>query len=95
MKKSRKTYQELKLLRDTLRQEKSSFYKVEPMEYNSEDVMIHYVQPKSEPILDFIKFLFFLMSLPFVIILMFIVLLTSLLMISIMSIKDWVFKKLF
>ena len=60
MKKSRKTYQELKLLRDTLRQEKSSFYKVEPMEFNSEDVMIHYVQPKSEPILDYIKFVLFL-----------------------------------
>ena len=95
MKKSRKTYQELKLLRDTLRQEKSSFYKVEPMEFNSDDVMIHYVQPKSEPILDYIKFVLFLMSLPFVVILMFIVLFTAFLTISVMSIKDWVIKKLF
>ena len=95
MKKSRKTYQELKLLRDTLRQEKSSFYKVEPMEFNSDDVMIHYVQPKSQPILDYIKFVLFLMSLPFVVILMFIVLFTAFLTISVMSIKDWVIKKLF
>ena len=95
MKKSRKTYQELKLLRDTLRQEKSSFYKVEPMEFNSDDVMIHYVQPKSEPILDYIKFVLFLMSLPFVVILMFIVLFTAFLTISVMSIKDWVIQKLF
>ena len=95
MKKSRKTYQELKLLRDTLRQEKSSFYKVEPMEFNSDDVMIHYVQPKSEPILDYIKFVLFLMSLPFIVMLMFIVLFTAFLTISVMSIKDWVIQKLF
>ena len=65
------------------------------MEFNSDDVMIHYVQPKSEPILDYIKFVLFLMSLPFVVILMFIVLFTAFLTISVMSIKDWVIKKLF
>ena len=95
MKKSRKTYQELKLLKDTLRREKSSFYKVEPMEFNSEEVMIHYDEPKSTPIIDYIKFVLFLMSLPFIMLLMFFVLFMTFLTILIMSTKDWVIQKLF
>ena len=92
MKKSRKTYRELKSLRETLRREKgpSSFYKVEPMQFESESVMVHYVRPESERVLDFLKFLVFLMSLPFVMILMFLVLLTAVFAISVMSVKDWV-----
>ena len=81
-----KTYRELKRLRETLRREKnpSSFYKVEPMEFKSESVMVHYLKPQSEPILDFIKF-----------ILMFFILLTAVFVISLMSIKDWIINKLF
>mgnify|MGYP003119776844 CR=1 FL=1 len=94
MNKTRKTYRELKTLRETLRREKSpsSFYKVEPMEFKSESVMVHYVKPHSEPIIDFVKFILFLMSLPLVMIL---VLLTAVLAISLMSIKDWIINKLF
>ena len=97
MNKTRKTYRELKTLRETLRREKSpsSFYKVEPMEFKSESVMVHYVKPHSEPIIDFVKFILFLMSLPLVKILMFLVLLTAVLAISLMSIKDWIINKLF
>ena len=95
MNKSRKTYQELKSLRETLRREKSPFYKVEPKEFESEAVMIHYERTESEPILDFLKFSVFLLSFPFVVILMFLVLVMSVFVISLMSIKDWVIKKLF
>ena len=92
-----KTYRELKRLRETRRREKnpSSFYKVEPMEFKSESVMVHYLKPHSEPIIDFVKFILFLMSLPLVMILMFLVLLTAVLAISLMSIKDWIINKLF
>ncbi len=95
MNKSRKTYQELKSLRETLRREKSPFYKVKPKEFESEAVMIHYERTESEPILDFLKFSIFLLSFPFVVILMFLVLMMSVFVISLMTIKDWVIKKLF
>ena len=95
MKKSRKTYQELKLLRDTLRQEKSPFYKVEPREFESNDIMVHYVRPKSEPILDFLRFSFLLLSIPVILILMFCTLVLSIFVISIITIKDWFIQRLF
>ncbi len=95
MKKSRKTYQELKLLRDTLRQEKSPFYKVEPREFESNDIMVHYVRPKSEPILDFLRFSFLLLSIPIILILMFFTLDLSVFVISIVTIKDWFIQRLF
>ena len=95
MKKSRKTYQELKLLRDTLRQEKSPFYKVEPREFESNDIMVHYVRPKSEPILDFLRFSFLLLSIPVILILMFFTLALSVFVISIVTIKDWFIQRLF
>ena len=95
MKKSRKTYQELKLLRDTLRQEKSPFYKVEPQEFESNDIMVHYVRPKSEPILDFLRFSFLLLSIPVILILMFFTLALSVFVISIVTIKDWFIQRLF
>ena len=95
MKKSRKTYQELKLLRDTLRQEKSPFYKVEPQEVESNDIMVHYVRPKSEPILDFLRFSFLLLSIPVILILMFCTLALSVFVISIVTIKDWFIQRLF
>ena len=95
MKKSRKTYQELKLLRDTLRQGKSPFYKVEPREFESNDIMVHYVRPKSEPILDFLRFSFLLLSIPIILILMFLTLALSVFVISIVTIKDWFIQRLF
>lgn len=95
MKKSRKTYQELKLLRDTLRQEKSPFYKVEPREFESNDIMVHYVRPKSEPILDFLRFSFLLLSIPIILILMFFTLALSVFVISIVTIKDLFIQRLF
>ncbi len=95
MKKSRKTYQELKLLRETLRREQSPFYKVEPREFESEAIMVHYERTESEPIFDFLKFSFFLLSFPLVVILMFLVFLMSVFVISVMSIKNWFIKKLF
>ena len=95
MKKSRKTYQELKLLRDTLRQEKSPFYKVEPREFEANDITVHYVRPKSEPILDFLRFSFLLLSIPIILILMFFTLALSVFVISIVTIKDWFIERLF
>ena len=83
-------------MRETLRREKgpSSFYKVEPMQFESESVMVHYVRPESERVLDFLKFLVFLMSLPFVMILMFLVLLMAVFAISVMSARDWVVERI-
>ena len=95
MSKSRKTYQELRSLRETLRREKSPFYKVEPKEFEPEAVMIHYERAESEPILDFLKLSILLLSFPIVVILMFLVFVMSVFVISLMAIKDWVIKKLF
>ena len=61
------------------------------MEFESESVMVHYVRPESERVLDFLKFLLFLMSLPFVMILMFLVFRSIL--ISVMSVRDWVVER--
>ena len=76
------------------REGRSSFYKVEPMEFESESVMVHYVRRESERVLDFLKFLLFLMSLPFVMILMFLVLLMAVFAILVMSVRDWVVEQI-
>ena len=86
------TYHELKLLRETLRQEKryDTYVKKERMRLESESEMDRYVKRGLELVSVFPKFLLSLSVIPLLTILMFLLSLMVVFAISVMYVKDWV-----
>ena len=84
------TYHELKLLRETLRQEKryDTYVKKERMRLESESEMDRYVKRGLELVSVFPKFLLSLSVIPLLTILMFLLSLMVVFVISVMYVKD-------
>ena len=92
MKKLKKTYQTSKLLQDAsqLQRQLNNSVNGELTDYELESVTAHYVKRESEPGLDFLRLLLFLMFVPLLMGIMFLSLLMVGFVMLVMSVKDLV-----